>query len=184
MTYSTVGGYRVSHRANPSWRSQSREITAPLACFQIWTFLYNQEPRLGLPSIPHKPRAQQWASLPSSDCLSRRTQHFFHSQRSRLFTKQHFLIPHIPASVADWWHLVQYFIKSSWKLTVQSIRKLQTLSNINYLAVEHTAQAISSGDICSLESLHILDAWNMTFTNLSQMVNTEMEGMGAGGRAP
>ena len=54
-------------------------------------------------------------------------------QRSELFTKQHFLIPHSPAPMADQWHLVQYFIKSSWKLTVQSMRKLQSLSHINYL---------------------------------------------------
>lgn len=44
-------------------------------------------------------------------------------------TFPHFSQSHIHA---DQWHLVQYFIKSSWKLTVQSVRKVRSLSNINY----------------------------------------------------
>lgn len=71
------------------------------------------------------------------------------SQKSELFTKQHFLISHSFTAMADQWHLVQYFIKSSWKLTVQSIRKLQSLSHINYLAAALVAstQPICCGNI-------------------------------------
>lgn len=55
-------------------------------------------------------------------------------QGSELFTKHHSLISHSPTSMAEQWHLVQYFIKSSCKLTVQSITKLRSLSHINYFA--------------------------------------------------
>lgn len=47
------------------------------------------------------------------DSLSLRPQRVPPSQRPEMFTKQHFLISHSPTSVADQWHLVQYFIKSS-----------------------------------------------------------------------
>lgn len=50
--------------------------------------------------------------FPSSDTLLLRPQHFLHSLRVRLFTKPHFLILHSSTSVAEQWHLVQYFIKS------------------------------------------------------------------------
>lgn len=108
------------------------------------------------------------------DSLSLRPPHFPCLQRSRLFTKQHFLISHSPTSMADQWHLVQYFIKSSWKLTVQSIRKLQSLSNINYLAscgcsmphspfTVETFRAVVSGHS---------DARSITFISRPQTVNT------------
>lgn len=88
------------------------------------------------------------------------------SLRSELFTKLHFLISHSPASMADQWHLVQYFIKSSWKLTVQSIRKLQSLSNINYLAgcgcsTPHSPFAAET--FIAVDFLHILDAGSIAF---------------------
>lgn len=112
----------------------------------------------------------------SSDSRSLRPQLSPHSQRSKLFTKQHFLISHSPTSMADQWHLVQYFIKSFWKLTVQSIRKLQSLSNINYLAgcdcsMLHSPFAVET--FIAVEFLHILDARSVTFISPFQTVNIE-----------
>lgn len=101
---------------------------------------------------------------PACDSLSLRSQRVSPSQRSELFTKQLFLISHSPTSMADRWHLVQYFIKSSWKLTVQSIRKVQSLSNINYLAgygrgTPHSPFAVET--FIAVDSRHILDSANL-----------------------
>lgn len=103
---------------------------------------------------------------------------YFPSQRSKLFTKQCFLISHSPTSMADQWHLVQYFIKSSWKLTVQSIRKLQSLSNINYLAgcgcsTPHSPFAVET--FIAVDFLHFLDARSITFLSLRQTVNMNLK---------
>lgn len=100
----------------------------------------------------------------------------FAGKRPELFTKQRFLISHSPTSMADQWHLVQYFIKSSWKLTVQSIRKLQSLSNINYLAgcggsTRHSPFAVET--LIAVDFLHIPDARSITSLSLPQTVNTE-----------
>lgn len=103
---------------------------------QIWTILCKWEPRLCLPWSYAGPGQNSESAILSPPALTLfcwDPQHFLHSQRVRLFTKPHFLIPPSSTSVAEQWHLVQYFIKSCWNLTVQSIRKLQTLSNINYL---------------------------------------------------
>lgn len=102
----------------------------------------------------------------------------FPSQRSKLFTKQRFLISHSPTSMADQWHLVQYFIKSSWKLTVQSIRKLQPLSNINYLAgcgcsTPHSPFTVET--FIAVDFLHFLDARSITFLSLRQTVNMKLK---------
>ena len=96
-------------------------------------------------------------------------------QRSELFTKQHFLIPHSPAPMADQWHLVQYFIKSSWKLTVQSMRKLPSLSHINYLqgCLGATVRPICTETFMAAHFPHIPDAGSISLPpSLPPMVNT------------